>query len=78
MVDDNMILQYHSRQSLSELLVSKIMSRQFNKVESDVSIEKVKETLKTAPYVVVLHQDQFIGFITRADLINHFISTPIL
>ena len=78
MVDDNMILQYHSRQSLSELLVSKIMSRQFNKVESDVSIEKVKETLKTAPYVVVLHQDQFIGFITRADLINHFISNPIL
>lgn len=78
MVDENMILQQSSDRPLSDLTVLKIMSSQFQQVTTDVKIEKVKDLLKMVPYVAVIHQDKFFGLITRSDMINHSLSTPIL
>ena len=76
MIDETIILQHACKRQIMDTMVSEIMTRDFPKVEINVSQEKVCHTLENHPYVAVQHQNKFIGLITRADMIQQSFVKP--
>ena len=71
-VDEDAIIQYvFLDPDLMNAKVRDAMRSAFIRVERDTSINNLVAMLHVQPYAAVMDGEQFLGLITRADVLNH-------
>jgi len=71
-VTEDAIIQYaFGKPDLMHSNVEKAMQTAFIRLEKDASINNLVAMLSVQPYAAVMDGDEFLGLITRADVLNH-------
>jgi cystathionine beta-synthase len=71
-VTEDAIIQYaFGKPDLMHSNVEEAMQTAFIRLEKDASINNLVAMLSVQPYAAVMNGDEFLGLITRADVLNH-------
>ena len=71
-ITEDTILRYvFGRPELMNSEVSSAMETAVIKLEKDTSVNNLVAMLQVQPYAAVMDGEQFLGLITRSDVLNH-------
>jgi len=71
-VTEDAIIQYvFGKPELMNATVEEAMQTAFIQLEKDASVNNLVAMLSVQPYAAVMDGDEFLGLITRSDVLNH-------